>query len=140
MKKILLIIMLFIWFFSFVSAEENTKDQTKDSNFIEIKVSTKIPWVSCEPIENKSYYKCKVEKWTHWVIKMIWAVIKWFTFLTSIVAVLVIVIAWIMYSMWWADEELKNQAKTWITRIIFWLIILFSSGYILQLIAPWVYK
>lgn len=149
MKKIILITLVFLSFFSISFADEEKKienncvttnsDWSSQSHCTKVVVTEKIPWANCSMIEWWNY-ECNIYKWTRWVVKILWNMINWFTFLTSIVAVLAITICWIMYSMWWLNDDLKNQAKTWIIRIIVWLIILFSSWYILQLIAPWVYK
>lgn len=155
MKKILIILtLLFTWFsnVSYVNA-----------NWVDVIVTEKIPWANCTIIqwtgwnfdtwkdanwkqnheydfEKPTLYKCKVEKWWKSVIKMLWWIIKYFTFIVSLVWVLFIVINGILYSMSWLDEWLKKEAKERITLTLTWLLILLLSWAILQLIAPWIYK
>jgi len=44
-----------------------------------------------------------------------------------------------MYSMWWANEWMKNSAKDYIQKSLFGLILLLLSWTILYMVAPWVY-
>lgn len=132
MKKIfILIIILFSGFFwlNYVNASDHVKVTT----------NSEMPWVDCEKIW-ATKYECKVPKKSDSLIKTFWWIIKYFAFLTGIFWVLFIVINWIMYSMGWLDQELKETAKKRIIQTIFWLVILFSSGYILQTLAPWFFK
>lgn len=137
MKKIFIIISIFLSSFWFVSAQNENKSTT-----IKITVSTPVPWASCDmKWEWKNVtYECEVDRSFNWSINLFQNIIKWFTFLALTTWVLAITIAWILYSMGWIDDDLMNKSKQMIVKIIIWLIILLSSGYILQLLAPWVYK
>lgn len=149
MKKFLITLAILLSSFSLVSAENNqttswnwqNQEQNKwwENEAIPVRVTQPIPWVSCSPTD-KWIYTCMVWKKTSGTLQMINGMINWLAFIAWTAWVLAIVICGIMYSMWWADQGLKESAKKWITQIIIWLILLFSSGYILQLVAPWVYK
>ena len=71
---------------------------------------------------------------------MIWNIISYFTFITLVTWVLFIVVNWILYSMGWLDQQLKEDAKKRITWTLAWIILLFSVWYILQILVPSVYK
>lgn len=142
MKKFFIILIIFIssFSFSFADNQNETKETKTEIKYTEVKTTQPIPWVNCTIIENKVWqYKCLVPKGIYWVVSMIWNIIKWLSFFAVIAWPLAITICWIMYSMWWANEELKNWAKKWLVQIIVWLIVLFSSWYILKFIAPWIY-
>jgi hypothetical protein len=71
---------------------------------------------------------------------MLWAILKYFTYIASLVWVLFIVYNWILYSMWGLDEALKTNAKKMIIWTLAGLALLFLAWPLLQFIAPWVYK
>ena len=66
--------------------------------------------------------------------------IKYFTYIASLAAVLFIVINGLLYSMAGINDGLKTGAKERIMKTLIGLIILLLSGVILNAIAPWVYK
>lgn len=108
-------------------------------------VPEKVPWAICsvnEPNDDWSpkNYKCTVEKWFWSVITMLWNIIKYFTYIASLWAILFIVFNWIMYSMSWIEQSMKDDAKKRIIWTIVWLILLLLSWVILNTIAPWIYK
>lgn len=137
MKKIILLTIILVASFGFNYTYADTKP-------IKVTVTERIPWADCGEnlSEDPEYpkYICKVEKWTAWVIWMLWNIIKWFTYLAWLVGVLFIVYNGIMYSMGWADQALKDEAKKRIWWTLIWLVLLFLSGPLLQIIAPWIYK
>jgi len=151
MKKILLLWLIFFCCFGVTNAEwEDTPKSSCestdwwDSHCIVVKTSTPVPGIDCTPASSwlqwkNLVYECKVPKSTKWVMRMVWDIIKYFTFITTVVWVMIITIAWIMYSLWWIDNSMKESAKKWIKQIIFGLIILFLAWRILQLIAPWIF-
>ena len=116
-KKILLIITLLFWIiFTNIS---NAEDSAPTN--VTITVWTQVPWVPCTmKKDDKTDGVVYVCSWIAWV--------------------LFIVINGILYSMWGIDDDLRWKSKERIIRTLTWLIILFSAWYILQLVAPWVYK
>jgi hypothetical protein len=50
------------------------------------------------------------------------------------------VINGVMYSMGWMDPWMKDEAKKRISKTLVWLILLFCSWILLNIIAPWIYK
>ncbi len=151
MKKIILLIITV--FFS-ISVYSNTSFANGEEGWTTSVITTqKIPWANCEPLTNTGWknednndnlqpvtWKCEVWQWASTVISMLWDIIKYFTYLAWLVWVLFIVYNGILYSMWWADQSLKEESKKRIIWTIIWLIVLFLSGPILQIIAPWIYK
>ena len=104
-----------------------------------VEVTEKIPWANCVYNLEKNLYICHTERWFWAIMVVMWAVLKYFTFLAWIFAVLSLVVGWIMYSMWWANESLKSSAKSYIEKSLIWLVLLLLSWTILYMIAPWVY-
>ena len=85
-------------------------------------------------------YYCNVPKWISWFEIVVAGLIKYITFIASLAWVLFIVVNWIMYSMWWADDSLKTESKKRIVQTLIWLILLLMSWVILKIVAPWVYS
>ena len=155
--KITLIISvsLFIWL-NYIS-NTYAADEKKDSGKVTVIVTEQIPWAWCEAVHSDlktpwlinekeieawktQMYKCEIEKWFTSVIKMMWKIIKYFTFIASLWAVLFIILNGILYSMWWAEPSMKDDAKKRIIWTLLWLVLLLLSWVILNIIAPWIYK
>ncbi len=126
---------------------------TNAEDAVTIRTTEKIPWVECNLIPvpadkidavwapyYPNLYDCKVEKWVWQIVSMLWNIIKYFTYIALLSWVLFIVYNGILYSMWWADQSLKDDSKKRIIWTLIWLILLLLSWPILQLIAPWIYK
>lgn len=137
MKKIIISLLIIIWIWLFSNTFANENWHTK------VRTTEKVPWVTCDPVPNweeyPNLYDCKVPKWAHWVISMLWDMIKYLTFIALLSWVMFIVYNGILYSMWWADQSLKDESKKRITATLIWLILLLLSWPILKLIAPWIY-
>lgn len=117
-----------------------------ESPIITVEVTEKIPWANCtqklkagsatEVVPWK--WECKVRSGFWSVIDMIWAIIRYFTYLVWLWAVLRIIINGISYSMswiwWW-----KEAAKKAITQTLLWIVLLLLSWVILHMVAPWIY-
>lgn len=106
---------------------------------ITVTVTESVPWANCWDEKTDWTYDCEVEAWFWSVTEMMWKIIKYFTFLAALWWVLFIVYNWIMYSMWWMEQSLKDDAKKRIVQTIIGLIVLLLSWIILNLVAPWVY-
>lgn len=131
--KILIILSIFwlFWAIQNTYAEENTQNA--------VEVTENIPWANCSFDWEKNLYVCKTERWFSAIMVVMWEILKYFTFLAGLFAVLSLVVWWIMYSMWWANDSLKSSAKKYIETSLIWLILLLLSWTILYMIAPWVY-
>lgn len=66
--------------------------------------------------------------------------IKYATFITALLGVLMLVVSGIQYSMAGASDTLAKEAKTRIWKVISGLVLLFLIGFILNSVAPWIYK
>lgn len=136
MKKIIINTLLIFTLIFWLISVNNTY-----AEWIEVKVTEKIPGAGCwEKDDETGLYTCTVEPWMWSIITMMWKIIKFFTYLAWLGAVLFIVINWILYSMWWADPSLKDDAKKRIVATLIWIVLLLLSWVILNLIAPWIYK
>lgn len=138
MKKILLLLLIILisgLCFTWISYAELWD--------IKVTVTEKIPGAWCEPKDADSSYTwtyiCTIKSWFWTVTSMMWAMIKYFSFIAWLVWVLFIVYNGIMYSMGWIEQSLKDNAKKKIIQTLIWLILLFLSWVILNLVAPWVY-
>lgn len=147
MKKLSKILLLLLIPFSFFVANTSFAAEDYCSNLenpITVTVTEEIPWACCTEAEwsteKNPKYDCKIAKWFWSVVYMIWEIIKYFTFLAGLWAVLFIVVNGILYSMSWVDQSMKDDAKKRITKTLVWLIVLLLSWVILNLIAPWIYK
>jgi hypothetical protein len=89
--------------------------------------------------EEWNYY-CDVPKWISLITLFMWKIIKFFTYIAALGSVLFIIVNWILYSMWWAEPSMKDDAKKRITWTLAWLVLLLLSWVILNQIAPWIYK
>lgn len=152
MKNIIikLLLVLSLISFSWINYVSNTYAE----GTVKVIVTEQIPWAWCEKIDadwknNKNYipkkwetqmYQCEIKKWFWSVIEMLWNIIKYFTFIASLWAVLFIIINGILYSMWGAEPSMKDDAKKRIIWTLVWLILLLLSWVILNLVAPWIYK
>lgn len=109
-----------------------------------IEVTEQVPWAKCDTWSiNSSWtkiYKCTVERWFGTVKSTIWAIIKYFTYITWLAWVLYIIINWIMLSMSWLEQSMKETAKKHIQKVLIWLVLLLLSWVLLNLIAPWIYQ
>ena len=161
MKNILIKIVLIISVSLFILLNyiSNTyaADENKDSGKVTVVVTEAIPWAWCKAVQSDwktpwfiskeelkawktQMYKCEIEKWFTSVIKMMWNIIKYFTFIASLWAVLFIILNGILYSMWGAEPSMKDDAKKRIIWTLIWLVLLLLSWVILNIIAPWIYK
>ncbi len=142
MKKIIIQILIALscftafWVISNTYAEERTNT---------IYVTEKVPGAGCgeripEWQKNGGLYECKMKQWFSSIMEIMWKLLKYFTFIAWLLAVLMLVVGWIMYSMWGADEWMKTKSKEFITKSLLGLILLLMSGTILYAVAPWVYK
>jgi len=141
MKKIIIKILLILSLFWLIGVSSLNFSYAA-SNWITVVVTEEIPGAGCNNIgtPEKPKWECTVDKWFGSVVKMMWGIIKWFTFIAWLGWVLYLVINGIMYSMWWMDQWLKDESKKRIGKTITWLILLFLSWVILNIIAPWIYK
>ena len=94
---------------------------------------------NCDGVSNPRY-TCKIGKGFSAVTNIMWAIIKYFTFLAWLFGVLFIVVNGIMYSAGGMDQSVKDEAKKRIIGTLVGLILLFMSGLILNILAPWIYK
>ena len=131
MKTILKISLLLIMFFSFFISYDSFAAST-----IRINVTEDLSPI----LENCTTTACYVPKWTWAITEMAWSIIKYFTFIAWLWAVLFIVVNGILYSMSGIDQGMKDKAKERITKTLMWLILLLLSWVVLNIIAPWVYK
>ena len=133
MKKILLILCIFC---SFLLIPEIG---FANNPTIAVEVTEKIPGANCGEANADGIYTCNITSGFSSITSIMWAIIKYFTYLTALAAVLYIVINGILYSMSGLDAGAKDTAKKRIVQTLLGLVLLFLAGTILNAIAPWVY-
>jgi hypothetical protein len=134
MKTIIIKILIILSILTAFWTVQNTYAEEKNT----VEVTEKIPWAHC--IKNKNWrYDCRVERWFWAIMDIMWQMLKFFTYLAWLFAVLSLVGWWIAYSMWWANENMKNSAKDYIEKSLIWLVLLLLSWTILYMVAPWIY-
>ncbi len=102
---------------------------------INVSVTEPIPWLHCS--ENSDWdITCPVDSDFSSITTLLQVLVRWFSYLAMLWAVLFIIINWILYSMWWNKEEIKKR----IIKTLMWIIVLMLSWVILYLVAPWVYE
>lgn len=155
-KVLLLLSLISLSLISYISNTYAAWDNAKSWNTVNVIVSEQIPGAWCKPITSKwdsgwlskddvkkwktQMYKCEIQKGFSSVTKMMWNIIKYFTFIASLWAVLFIILNGIMYSMWGAEPSMKDDAKKRIMWTLTWLALLLLSWVILNMVAPWIYK
>lgn len=140
MKKLSKILVSIILFLSWNSVYIFAAWETSADSKTKVVVTEKIPWMDCtwednQPIENRSY-ECTVEWWFGSVMKMLAGFIKYITFLAALGWVLMLVVSWMRLSIEWKKDEAKKMVK----NVIIALLVIFLMWFILNTVAPWVYK
>lgn len=107
-------------------------------------VTEKIPGANCELKSSstdvdKRLYKCTVQSGFATVTGVLGSLIKYATYLTGLVGVLMIVLSGIQYSLSGGGEDAK-KAKGRIIQLVSGLVLLFLTGLVLNTVAPWVYR
>ena len=138
-KKIITEILIIITIFSSFWIIQNSYAKEEWTDTTTVKVTEKIPWANCEKKEWEKLYTCKTGRWFWSIMGIMWDMLKYLTFLAWLFAVLSLVVWWVMYSMWWANEAMKTKSKEYIEKSLIWLVLLLLSWTILYMIAPWIY-
>lgn len=107
-------------------------------------VTEQIPGMGCTSIggdtpETKKY-KCTVQSGFGSVMAIFKGLIKYATFITALVGVLMLVVSGVQYSISGADKSAAEDAKKRIVKVLSGLVLLFLIGFILNSVAPWVYR
>ncbi|MCD5380807.1 hypothetical protein LR004_02670 [Candidatus Gracilibacteria bacterium] len=140
MKKIILYILISV--FTFIGTGISNQAQAAADEKI-IYVTEKVPGAGCTKEEsgnNVGMYKCTIKPGFSSIMQIMGKLLKYFTFIAGLLAVLMLVIGGIMYSMGGADEGMKTKSKEFITKSLLGLVLLLVSGSFLYAVAPWVYQ
>lgn len=84
-------------------------------------------------------YKCTVQKGFGNVTSMLAVMIRYVTYITGLLGVLMIVVSGIQYSLSGGGDDAK-KAKGRIIQLASGLALLFLMGLILNSVAPWIYR
>lgn len=126
-----------------VFADQANKE-TNAPKPLEVITSEDIPGAGCVQIMTggveKNKYKCTVKSGFASVRDFLGTLIKYATFITALLGVLMIVFSGIQWSLSADDEGARTKAKGRISKLIMGLVLLFLVGFILNTVAPWVYR
>lgn len=106
-------------------------------------VGPTLPWkweAACGNITTRKY-KCTTEAGMTGFQKVFAQIIRFVINIVMLLGVLAVVglgIAWSFAG--WDDMKMKSSLKTWAINLVIGFIILFMFRYILQFLAPWIYK
>ena len=112
---------------------------------VTVTVTEKIPGANCVPegsgsgVTNRKF-KCTVEGGFATVQNMLGGLIKYATFITALVGVLMVVFSGLQYATSAGSTEAQKSAVGRIQNLILGLVLLFLVGFILNTIAPWIYR
>ncbi len=111
-----------------------------DTGPMTVTITEAIPWLSwseeCSwPPESR---KCNViiKPWFESVIEMLSWLIKYATFIVLLAWIFMLVLSGIRMSIEWKKEDAIKHFK----QVLLWLVVLFLIGFILNTVAPWIYK
>lgn len=148
MKKIIISFILSVTLLWTTYWEDEWASSSKPKASTTVIVSEKVPGANCTLLSEQwplkpweaDNYQCEIWRGFSAVTSIMWAIIKYFTFLAWLFWVLFIVVNGIMYSAGGMDQSVKDEAKKRIIGTLVGLILLFMSGLILNILAPWIYK
>lgn len=140
-----------------ISSEQASQMSWYSPTTLTVRVTEKVPWANCTCAWNTlnwvcywppnwfdnyppAVWDCTIERWFGTVKSTLWSIIKYLTYITWLAWVLYIIINWIMLSMSWLEQSMKDTAKKNIKKVLVWLLLLLLSWVILNLIAPWIYQ
>lgn len=118
-----------------------------------------VPWASCTCVakdENgevthdirkincgsitKRLYECSIPEGSSGFQEIFKTMVRWIAIVATLLGVLALVALGIVWAMTGGtDSTAKKFLKEWIQNIIIGLLILYTFGFILKLLAPWVY-
>ncbi|PID84240.1 hypothetical protein CSB09_02105 [Candidatus Gracilibacteria bacterium] len=94
----------------------------------------------CNQKVEKRLYKCTIPEGMAGFQSIFKSMVRWIAVIATLLGVLALValgIAWAVTGG--EDTEAKKFLKKWIQNIIIGLLILYTFGFILRFLAPWVY-
>ena len=107
-------------------------------------VTEQIPGMDCTEKEGggpeKKKYECTIQSGFGSVMLILKGLIKYTTFIVALLGVLMLVYSGIEYSMSGASGDAKKHATERIEKVLMGIVLLFLIGFILNSVAPWVYR
>lgn len=148
MKKLFLLLLvlssLIITPLSYAADGEPAPTGNTNGGATEVIVTEDIPGMGCiseggaTPETRK--YRCTIQPGFQSVMLVLRSLLKYFTYLVALAGVLMIIVSGIQYSLAGADKESAGKAKHRVQQVVTGLIFLFLIGFILNTVAPWVYR
>ena len=132
MKKIILLISLFLWWFSFIwiSLAADTSSNWECPKW-SISLNTDVPWV----------WKCikQDDAWDSFG-KMMWYMMKLLINITVAVSFIALIAAGVMMTLSWVNQSAAWKWKELLKKVILWIVLLWLSWIILHTINPNFFK
>lgn len=106
----------------------NANDWCRDA---QVKLNTDVPFVG----------KC-IPKWdsTSTFVLLMWGLSKLLMTIILIAWFFMIVLGWVFITMWWASQKMSSQWKALIMKVVIWIILIWASGIILNIVNPNFFK
>ena len=126
MKKIILIISLFLWWFNFIWISF-----TFACEKWEIELNTNVPWV----------WKCikQDNAWdSFW--SLMWSMMKILINMTIAISFIALIASGVMMSLSWVNQSVAWKGKELLKKVILWIVLLWLSWLILHTINPNFFK
>jgi len=127
MKKIILIISLFLWWFTFIGTSFAACGKW------EIQLNTDIPWVWS--------WGC-IKQGDAWSTfgSLMWAMMKLLINMTIAISFIALIAAGVMMSLSWVNQSAAWKWKELLKKVILWIVLLWLSWLILHTINPNFFK
>ena len=141
--KLVFVLLIFIIFLAVVAISITPRANAAD---VVVTVTEKIPGAGCveDTTKGKSVtqrqYKCTVKGGFETVQGMLGGLIKYATFITALLGVLMVVFSGLQYATSGGNSDAQKAAVGRIQALIAGMLLLFLVGFILNTIAPWIYN
>ena len=152
MKKGITWILMLLWVYFLcgfwtVNAQIILDDVPPSWGATTVTVTENIPGMKCvsdpksdEKDVTKKKYKCTIEPGFGSVMLILKGLIKYATFITALIGILMLVYSGMEYSMSGASGWDSKHAKERIIKVLSGIVLLFLVGFILNSVAPWIYR
>ena len=117
------------------------------AEWTKVTVTEKIPGMDCGTgaVAWKNWmterkYECTIKPGFWSVMDILKWLIKYATFITALIGILMLVYSGMEYSMSGASGWDSKHAKERIFKVLSGIVLLFLIGFILNSVAPWIYR
>lgn len=87
-----------------------------------------LAWCVDSDIANPSEPSDDNNMWLEMITNIIWELIQF----VAVISVITLIISWMMYIIFWWDEEKLKKAKSWIIWSLVWTLLSISAWWIIE--------